>query len=108
VRILLDEQLPRRLARGLAGHDVRSVQQQGWAGIGNGELLRRAVADGFEIFVTADRNIEFQQNLRQSGLCVVIITTSSIELKVLLPIVPALRNAVLNPQPGEVRRIGPP
>jgi hypothetical protein len=64
VRILLDEQLPRQLARELLGHQTRTVQQQGWAGLTNGELLRRAAADGFEIFVTAEPNLQFQQNLR--------------------------------------------
>jgi len=67
VRVLLDEQLPRRLARELTGHQVRTVHQQGWAGLKNGELLRRAAREGFEVFVTADQNLEFQQNLSGSG-----------------------------------------
>jgi hypothetical protein len=49
MRILLDEQLPRQLAQEIPNHEVRTVQQQGWAGLGNGELLRRAAAAGFEI-----------------------------------------------------------
>jgi hypothetical protein len=53
VRVLLDEQLPRQLAQELYGHDVRTVQQQGWAGLGNGELLRRGAEAGFEVFLTA-------------------------------------------------------
>ena len=57
MRILLDEQLPRRLARQLSQHQVRTVQQQGWAGLRNGELLRRAAAGGFEIFLTGDTPI---------------------------------------------------
>jgi predicted nuclease of predicted toxin-antitoxin system len=63
MRILLDEQLPRQLAREFHGHDVLTVQQRGWVGLGNGELLQRAAADGFEVFVTADQNLQFQQNL---------------------------------------------
>jgi hypothetical protein len=55
VRVLLDEQLPRQLARYISGHEVRTVQQEGWAGLKNGELLRRAVAGRFEVFITADR-----------------------------------------------------
>jgi hypothetical protein len=46
VRVLLDEQLPRRLARYFAGHDVSTVQRQGWAGLKNGDLLRRAAEPG--------------------------------------------------------------
>ena len=63
MRVLLDEQLPRQLARHLIGHDVGTVQQQGWAGLTNGELLRRAADNAWEVFLTADQNIEFQQNL---------------------------------------------
>jgi len=76
VRVLLDEQLPRQLARELTGHDVRTVQQQGWAGLRNGELLRRAAEDGFEVFVTADQNIAFQQNLTGSPLRVIALTAT--------------------------------
>ena len=62
MRILLDECLPRRLRRGLPGHEVRTVQELGWAGTKNGALLRRAMAEGFEVFVTVDRNLEYQQH----------------------------------------------
>jgi uncharacterized protein (DUF433 family) len=61
--VLLDEQLPRQLAQKLSGHDVRIVQQQGWAGLRNGELLQRAADAGFDVFLTDDRNLEFQQNV---------------------------------------------
>ncbi len=67
MRVLLDEQLPRHLARELRGHDVSTVQQEGWAGLKNGELLRRAADAVFDVFVTADRNLEFQQNLSQTA-----------------------------------------
>ena len=56
VRVLLDEQLPRQLAPHLVGRDVRTVQQESWAGLNNGELLnRRAEATGFSVFLTARR-----------------------------------------------------
>ena len=60
MRILLDEQLPLQLAPYLKGHDVRTVQQQGWAGLKNGVLLEKAAAVGFEVFLTSDQNIEFR------------------------------------------------
>ncbi len=71
MRVLLDEQLPRHLARDLTGHQVRTVQQEGWAGLKNGELLRRA-AEKFEVLVTADQNLQFQQNLARARLGVVL------------------------------------
>jgi hypothetical protein len=108
VRILLGEQLPRRLARELVGHFVLTVQQLGWTGVRNGELLRRAAAYQFDVFETGDQNVEFQQNLSQSPLCVVILAARSNQLKALIPLVPALQQAVLNPRPGEVRRVATP
>ena len=102
MRVLLDEQLPRRLARELVGHDVRTVHQQRWAGLKNGELLRRAAADGFEVFVTADQNVEFQQNLAQAGLGVVMLVASSNALEDLLPLVPDVLAAILRSHPGKV------
>ena len=73
MRVLLDESLPRQLARELTGHEVRTVPQQGWTGLKNGELLRRAVEERFEAFLTADQNLEYQQNLAASGLGVVVM-----------------------------------
>ncbi len=58
VRVLLDEQLPRQLAPYLVGRDVRTVQQESWAGLKNGELLVRAEAAGFLVFVTGDQSFE--------------------------------------------------
>ena len=63
MRVLLDEQLPRQLAPYLIGHDVRTVKQESWAGLTNGALLSHAEAAGFAVFVTADQNLTFQQNL---------------------------------------------
>lgn len=62
MRILLDEDLPRRLGRYLIGHDAETVQRSGWAGVKNGRLLALAAAR-FEVFLTMDQNLEFQQNL---------------------------------------------
>jgi hypothetical protein len=62
VRILLDESLPRPLARLLPEHEVRSVAAMGWRGIRNSELLQLAAGE-FDAFLTADQNLEHQQNL---------------------------------------------
>jgi predicted nuclease of predicted toxin-antitoxin system len=105
VRILLDEQLPQQLARQFVGHQVRTVQQQGWAGLGNGELLRRAAAGLFDVFVTADQNLQFQQNLSGAPLGVVVLVARSNALDDLLPLVPLLQ-AVQDARPGEIRRVG--
>lgn len=102
MRALLDEQLPRLLADELVGHVVRTVQQQGWAGLTNGELLQRAVADGFEVIVTADQNLEFQQNLAKSPLGVVVLQAASNDLDDLRPLVASAIAAIASVAPGEV------
>ena len=65
MKILLDECIDRRLAKEIEGHEVVTVPHVGWAGIQNGELLRLAQAQ-FDVFVTVDRNLPFQQHLPHS------------------------------------------
>ena len=82
------------------------MQQQGWAGLGNGELLRRAAAEGFEVFMTADQNLQFQQNLAKSSLSVLVLVAESSALEDLLPLVPVLMEAIQDSRSGQVRRVG--
>jgi hypothetical protein len=105
VRVLLDEQLPRQLAAHIPGHDVRTVQQLGWAGLKNGELLQRAEADAFETFLTSDQNLEFQQNLKNSKLFVIILVAKSNAFEDLLPLVPAALSAMEKAVPGQSVRV---
>ena len=105
MRVLLDEQLPRRLARELTGHDVHIVQQQGWAGLQNGELLRRAADEGFDVFLTADQNLQFQQNLAQARVGVVILVAPSNKIEDLPPLVPRAIEAINASQPGRLERV---
>ncbi|MGH8569944.1 MAG: DUF5615 family PIN-like protein [Gammaproteobacteria bacterium] len=72
MRILLDESLPRELARELTGHSVRTVVQMGWSGLRNGELLQLAASD-FDVLLTADQNLEHQQNLRRVDVGIVVL-----------------------------------
>jgi predicted nuclease of predicted toxin-antitoxin system len=105
MRVLLDEQLPRHLAREIAGPDVSTVQQRGWAGLKNGDLLRVAADAGFQILVTADRNLQFQQNLAQSQLGIILLVAPSNALEDLLPLVPNLCSAIPKSRPGQLLRV---
>lgn len=88
MRILLDESMPRRLALELAGHQVSTVAKCGWGGIKNGELL--ALASGsFDVFVTGDQNLQYQQNLNKLPIAVVVLATRN-NLDSLRPLVPRL------------------
>jgi hypothetical protein len=105
VRIPLDEQLPRQLAPYLVGHDVRTVQQESWAGLKNGVLLTQAEDAGFSVFLTGDQNLEFQQNISTRRLGVVVLRAVSNALEDLLLLVPAALTAIEAVQPGQVVRV---
>ncbi|MBS0275332.1 MAG: DUF5615 family PIN-like protein [Proteobacteria bacterium] len=94
MRILLDECIDWRLSRELVGHEVKTARQMGWASRKNGELLALA-ATAFDVFITVDRNLSFQQNPSAMPLSVVVLRCRSnrlADLKILVPgILEALR-----------------
>ena len=105
MRLLLDECVPKRLRRELPGHEVRTVQEAGWAGVRNGALLR--AADGtFDAMLTVDQGVEHQQNLTGLRIGVVIIVAASNDIDDLRPLVPAVLGALRTLEAGEVRRVG--
>jgi len=106
VKILLDECIDRRSAKDIEGHEIITVPQAGWAGIQNGELLRRA-QEQFDVFVTVDRNLSFQQYLPQFSIAVIILQSSTNRLKDLRPLVPQLRRIVLTAPKGQVTWVNP-
>jgi predicted nuclease of predicted toxin-antitoxin system len=76
MRILLDECVPLQVREALPAHDVTTAQRLGWGGISNGELLQRAEAEGFEVFVVADKNLRYQQNLLGRKLAILELWTN--------------------------------
>jgi predicted nuclease of predicted toxin-antitoxin system len=98
VKVLLDEQLPHRLRTHLAAHDVYTVDYMGWAGLKNGELLRVAEADGFEVFLTGDKNLAYQQSL--AGRRMAIITLTAIDFDILKPNLSLIVAAIDSAEPG--------
>jgi predicted nuclease of predicted toxin-antitoxin system len=104
-RVLLDENLPKGLARELPSYAVSTVHDEGWKGIANGDLLKRA-AQHFDVLVTADQNLQYQQNLEAAELGVVVLVAHSTRLQDLTPLVPALIEAIESVEPGELRRVG--
>ena len=101
MRILPDENLDWRLERSLPGHEVESVQKNGWAGIKNGELLARAERE-FDAFVTMDGNIEFQQNYSRLRLAIVALRAASNRLRDTEPLMPKVLALLPKLQPGTV------
>jgi hypothetical protein len=81
MKILLDECTPRLVKRRLLGHSVHTVQEMGWAGLKNGNLL--AAADGhFDVFVTTDKNLRFQQNLKKYSFAVLLLPSNQVPIVV--------------------------
>lgn len=101
MRVLLDECVPRPLRRQFPAHDVWTIRDMGWAGKKNGELLALMAANGFEVLLTVDQNLRFQQNLASVGVAIVIMVTVSNRLPDLLPLVPAVEAAFATIQPGD-------
>ncbi len=106
MRVLIDESLPRELALALEGHEARTVQQEGWSSVSNGELLRRAAQSEFQIFLTPDRNLQYQQNIQSAGIAVVVLRAASNRLEDLMPLIPALLVLLGGLKSGTVTQIG--
>lgn len=105
MRVLLDESLPRKLKGELTGFEVRTVPKVGLSGVKNGALLR-AVEGRFDVFVTPDKNLEYQQNLPRFSVAVVVLNTMRTDLKTLLLLVPELRRVIAGAQPGTLYHVG--
>jgi Domain of unknown function (DUF5615) len=105
VNILLDESLPRRLKAELAPHSVATVPEMGWAGLKNGDLLVRAQQQ-FELFITADQNLEYQQTLSTYTIATVILAARTTRIEDIRPLVPQLLKTIETARPGTVIRVG--
>jgi hypothetical protein len=104
VRVLLDECIDWRLSRAIVGHDVKSARQMGWATIRNGELLA-AAAKQFDVFVTVDRNLSFQQNIQAFEIAVVVLHARTNRLADLLPLVANILAVIVSAKPGTVTNV---
>ena len=105
MRLLLDECVPKRLKREMLGHEVKTVQDMGWAGIKNGALLK--LADGqFDALLTVDQGIEYQQNLSGLTISVVVILAASNDADDLRPLLPGVEQALAALRAGEISRVG--
>ena len=105
MRILLDECLPKRLKRDLVGHQARTVPEMGWASKKNGELLALAEPE-FDVFLTVDRNLSFQQEVGRLGIAVVVIVAKENRHADLQPLVPDLLAVLVGVSPGQLIHVG--
>ena len=106
MRVLLDENLPRQLKRHLTSAvEVLTVQERGWSGKKNSELLRLAEVE-FDTFITMDGGVEFQQDIRNISISVLVIRAPSNRFEDLEPLLLEVSEALKAIQPGQVIHVG--
>lgn len=105
LRVLIDESLPQELMIALEGHEVQSVQHEGWSGIKNGEVLRRAGSKGYDVLLTPDRALQFQQNISRARVAVVVLRAQTNRIEDLLPLVPKVLDVLRTVKAGTVTEV---
>ena len=104
MRLLLDECLPRKLKGGLPGHEVKTVPEMGWAWIENGDLLP-LIEPEFDVFITIDGNMRYQQNMKGRRLALVVLSAPDNTIETLLPLMPQVLAALPSIQPEMIVRV---
>ena len=92
------------LRNDIPGHEVKTVAEVGWAGAKNGELLRLAAAE-FDVLITVDRNLEYQQSFEGLSLAVIVVHGPSNDITVLRPLMPAVLAAIAQTKAGSVTHV---
>lgn len=105
MRILLDENFPVDFAKMLPGHEIVTIHSLGWSGIKNGDLLRRAYSV-CDVFITLDRNLEFQQNIKILPFGIVLVRARSNRIADLAPHITTILEAASRVVPGQVEKAG--
>lgn len=101
MQLLFDECTPKRLTNYFPGHHIQTVTEAGLNGSKNGQLLRAAVEMGFDVLVTVDQRLRFQQNLSQFNLAVIILVAKPCRYRQLKILVPKVLKALETIRPGD-------
>lgn len=107
MRVLIDESLPVELADELPGFDVATVHAQQWLHLRNGVLLRAAVTAGFEAILTADSDLQYQQNLPKIGIAAVVVVRVRNRMEELRPLIPRIIDALRIVERGKAIEVAP-
>ena len=94
MKVLLDENLPKRLKKDFPEHEIYTVRDRGWNGIGNGELLRLMISEDFDVLITFDKNLQHQQNFQKYSLPVLVLNAQDNTYTGLQLLVPKIRSAL--------------
>ena len=100
MKLLLDENLPKKFKKDFEEYEIYTVRERGWNGISNGDLLRLMLGEGFEVLITFDKNLQHQQNFDKHPLCVIVLTAVSNQYRHLQPLVGVIKEKLVNPEIG--------
>ena len=106
MKLLLDEALPVRLRHHFVGHDARTVRYMGWLSAGNGELLALA-HDEFDILITCDKRMRYQQNLTAADVGIIVLNVVSNDINYLTPLIPGTLAILPTVNRGHVLVVNP-
>jgi hypothetical protein len=102
MKILLDECVTKKLKRHLTGFEVKTVVEMDWSGLKNGKLLSSAVVENFDILLTIDKNLEYQQNMSNYEIAVVVLDVEKSKVDLLVELLPKFKERINNYEKGKV------
>lgn len=102
MKILLDECVTKKLRKFLAGHEVFTVTDMKWNGFRNGNLMSRASDEKFDLVITIDKNLQFQQNIKNKNVAVVVFDSPSSKIEQLQKFIPAFNQQLETFQKSKV------
>lgn len=105
MKILLDHCVPKSFKNEITDHEVATARELGWEALKNGDLLNQAQLSGFDIIITVDQNIRYQQNLSGHSIAVCVLTARGITIESLRPLVGELEKLLPTIQPGHLYQI---
>lgn len=105
MKILLDECLPRRLKDHLKEFGTFTASEKGWASLKNGALLRAAINDSFDIFLTVDKKLEYEQNMKLFNITVVVFDVPRNKIELITPLLEKFKSQINNYIKGKVYTI---
>jgi predicted nuclease of predicted toxin-antitoxin system len=108
MKLLLDENLPKRLKRELNMFEVATVQEMGWQSKTNGELLRLMQGSGFSVLLTFDKNLQHQQNFAKHPITVLVLSALRADFRHVQPLIPAIISKLSSPLDAGVTIIKEP
>ena len=99
---LLDECVTKKLKRHLPEFEVKTVVEMNWSGLKNGNLMKVAVAENFDVLLTIDKNLEFQQNVKKYQITIVVLDVQKSKIENLLELLPKFKAQISEFEKGNI------